>query len=117
MLNNKFILKLILILSITGIISNVLDAGTTYFALQKDGTYEGNPLMKYIIDNFGFPLFFIVKLAFIYIIFPNKYCPLYYYIKIIKNRTFSLTVMLILYLFLNLWFWKLGVGNLGYIIN
>ena len=122
MLNKKFIFKLILILSIAGILGNIFDAGTTYFALQKDGTYESNLLMRYIIDNFGYASFFIVKLAFVYLIFPYKYCPLYSYIsyitksKKIKNKIIHITIMVIVYVFLTLWFWKLALGNLRHII-
>ena len=123
MLNNKSILKLILILAITASLGNIFDATTTYFALQKEGTYEGNPFMKYLIDNFGFTISLIIKLTFIYIILPIKYCPMYYYINsIMKNKNtkikmFIIDLMIIVYLILNYYFWKVSFSNLRYIIG
>ena len=35
------------------IVLNVLDAITTYLALTKQGTAEGNPFMKFLMDKFG----------------------------------------------------------------
>ena len=122
MLNNKSILKLILILAITASLGNIFDATTTYFALQK-GHIEGNPFMKYIIDNFGFTISLIIKLTFIYIILPIKYCPMYYYINsIMKNKNakikiFIIALMIIVYLILNYYFWKVSFSNLEYIIS
>ncbi|MCH8003306.1 MAG: hypothetical protein IH934_01640 [Nanoarchaeota archaeon] len=122
MLNNKSILKLILILAITASLGNIFDAATTYFALQK-GHIESNPFMKYIIDNFGFTISFIIKLAFIYIILPIKYFPMYYYfesimkIKNIKIKIFTITLMITVYLILNYYFWNVSFGNLRFIVS
>ena len=122
MLNNKSILKLILILSITAILGNIFDAATTYFALQKDGLYESIPSMAYVIDNWGWFASLIIKLVFSYIILPVKYCPAYYCLNWIfrnKNefmRIFLISLLIAVYLGLNLLFWKVSFSNLGFLL-
>jgi len=57
---NKIIFRILFLLSVIVIIGNYLDAITTYFALKKDGTYETNKAMDYVIKKLdGFNIFLL----------------------------------------------------------
>jgi len=114
---------LFLFLSIIVVLGSIFDAVTTYFALKIQGTYESNPLMRYIINDWGWFAFFAVKvLLYPYLVLPLKFCPMYYLINFgVKNKVqiigmLIMFVVLTVYLFLAYTFLMPSLGNLQHIL-
>lgn len=113
------VLTKILILSLTFIlIGNTLDLITTYIALHKNGTYEENPKMYYVIKNWGWSSFFVIKLLVDYLSLPLKCNPLYATIQKYavnhdyKGKRFWLMLLIIAFLYVGYIFWSVSFSNL-----
>lgn len=120
---DKTILKIIVLLSVIVLIGNYLDAITTYFALQKDKNYETNKAMNYVIKNFGWTIFFIIKFGIVsWFFLPLKYCFMNTPIKFLKQKiNFQIKILIIAivgisYLYMGYNFWVVSISNLKFII-
>jgi len=61
---------------------NLADAVTTYMALKKPNTYEGNPLMANFISKYGWNNYFALKfISSVFFVITGNYLA-----KIAKNK-------------------------------
>ena len=111
--------KIIFILGIIVILGNLFDALATYISLTNINNYEANFLPKYILVQYGWVTFFLIKIILITVVFLQvKYSPLYFFLNFItrirntrlKNFYFILTI--ILELLSATYFWSLVILNL-----
>lgn len=122
MLNHDSIFKFLFLLSIIVLIGNYLDAITTYYAIKYGNAREENYSMRYIIKNFGWGVFFIIKFVVAtYFFLPVKYCLMNYPIKYLKRKIRITTkiviivIVILVYLYLSFKFWSVFFNNLKYI--
>ena len=123
---DKFLFNLMFILGALVVIGNLLDMATTYFALQLPHTSEANPAMAYVIRNWGWVPFFLIKSFFCVLFFPIKYSPLIWVVdyslrmqnNVISNAVKQINVgaALTSYILTSIWFWYLGITNFFYLI-
>jgi hypothetical protein len=113
--------KVLFYLSIILIIANLLDALTTYLALPLAHTYEANPSMAWLLNNFG--LFgYVIKLLFTYLVLQVKYCPLYYTFNFMIRKSSEMIkdigffIYVLFYLFMTYLFLKVSLENIGFLI-
>jgi len=118
---DKFLFNLIFVLGALIVIGNLLDMVTTYFALQHNYTFEANPAMSYVIKNFGWIPFILIKGFFCLLFFPYKYAPLVWLARFSLNipnnyiKQFNIGVVLTSHIVSILWFWSLAIANFHYI--
>ena len=108
--------KILIISLIFALIGNTLDLITTYVALNKNGNYEQNPTMSYVIKNWGWFSFFLIKLLVNYLFLPLKYNLIYATIQKIINgdykiKNFYLTLLIITFLYVGYIFCSASFSN------
>ena len=120
---DKVIFKMLFLLYVIVLIGNYLDAITTYFALQKDKTYETNTKMDYVIKHFGWSGFFLLKFILLtYLFLPLKYCPLPLSINFLRKRipvilnVIVIFIIIIAYVVIAYYYWVHSFNNLKFIV-
>lgn len=103
--------KVILILAVIGILANLFDLLTTFFALQSGHGYESNPFMRFL---FQYPLLgYAIKLIFgAWIFLPLSCCAYGVFNKLkvkLKWLVFAWVVLILVYIWV-------GVNNLVFSI-
>ena len=111
--------KIIFILGLIVIIGNIFDALTTYISLTNPNNYEANFLQKYIITQYRWITFLLVKLILITIVFLQvKYSPLHFFLnsltrlKNTKLKNFYFMLIIIVEVASATYFWSLVIINL-----
>ena len=112
------LIKIIWIIAVIGIISNLFDGVTTYIALQNPHNYENNSYMRFFLENpfLGYSLKLILGT---WVFLPLKYTPYWFIIEFEKEhksksvQSLSLIFLVFIWIYTIYIFTKAALNNLS----